>query len=253
MAITCTSTALPETVVLTVKGRLDTAGALIVRQALRKAEAQAPPAVVVDVQGLRAASDRDLMVFAAAARRMPLVLCGASPTLARRLARHSVLRYLPTLADRATAITAVSKGEVTRQRWSLDVAPTAQASAVGRDLVARALLAWHLDALRADAELIISELCANVVRHAHTSMIVNVWRSQRYLHLEVRDYSTQPPRSSETGIGSCASDHGRGLDMVSAFSVAWGVLPAADGKTVWAALKLPARSPHDGFAQVGPP
>jgi anti-sigma regulatory factor (Ser/Thr protein kinase) len=240
MTIACRTTIRPEAAVLAVTGLLDAVGALKVRRSLLKVEAQSPPAVVVDVRGMHGASDRTLLVFAVAAARVPLVLSGADEDLTRRLRHHPVLWRVPMYPDRSAALRAVSGGEVTGQRWSIDLAPTPQAPAAGRDLVDRALSAWRLSALRSEAELVVSELCGNVVRHAGTAMSVSLWRGHRYLHIEVRDFSRDLPETGRLPLEVSSLDHGRGLGLVAAYSLAWGVRPAPDGKIVWATLRLPS-------------
>jgi hypothetical protein len=54
---------------------------------------------------------------------------------------------------------------------------------------------------------------------------------------------------------SSTATTGRGLRIVESLSTSWGVLPAADGKTVWALLPLedPPPAGDDGDDEVQQP
>jgi anti-sigma regulatory factor (Ser/Thr protein kinase) len=107
--------------------------------------------------------------------------------------------------------------------------------------VDRACRAWGVAALSDDAQLVVNELVANAVLHAHTSPEVTVVLRQRHLHLSVRDGSGDGPRVVD---GDEFGDGGRGLILVEALATAWGWTPTADGKVVWATLRLPGASPR---------
>jgi len=82
------------------------------------------------------------------------------------------------------------------------------------------------------AELMVSELATNCVRHAQTDFELAV-RSGEHVRVEVRDAGEGRPR-----VLSPASREptGRGLLIVEAMSATWGVIPDAGGKTVWFTL-----------------
>lgn len=240
-AMTTVSTSTAETgdiTTITVAGELDAGGALALRRALLKVSTGAPDAILVDISRMSVSDDRYLIVLATIAQRTAgrrLILYGAPPDVSRRLRTHPVLRLVRTLPDRETALAALPDSVV--NRFVVECLPTRQAPALGRDLVGRACAAWRLERLTTDAELIISELCANAVRHARTPMRIVVTRTERHLHLAVHDRSPDPPeliRPSST----TPPDSGRGLLLVEAYATAWGVLPTADGKKVWATLRL---------------
>jgi hypothetical protein len=56
----------------------------------------------------------------------------------------------------------------------------------------------------------------------------------RRLRVEVCDDGEGMPRVVHESVWS---DHGRGLQLVSAISDRWGVLPELDGKRVWFELR----------------
>lgn len=97
---------------------------------------------------------------------------------------------------------------------------------------------WRVDGeLCDDAQLIATELVANVVDHAGTWCELTVRAEGEQLWIEVRDfYRCPPPRPRPVDL---RRGRGRGLHMVSALSTRWGVTELSDGKSVWAVLPLP--------------
>jgi anti-sigma regulatory factor (Ser/Thr protein kinase) len=104
--------------------------------------------------------------------------------------------------------------------------------------VGRACERWALHRLRDVAELVVTELVGNVLRHAGTDMEVAVARDRRSLHISVRDRGPGLPRlgGRDTGEGLLRED-GRGLLVISALTYAWGCIPVPDGKVVWATIR----------------
>ena len=86
-----------------------------------------------------------------------------------------------------------------------------------------------------DAELVATELVANVVDHAGTACRLEVSLTDDGLLIEVRDfYPCPPPRPLPADPNG---RRGRGL-LVAAVSSRWGVAPFPDGKSVWALLPM---------------
>jgi anti-sigma regulatory factor (Ser/Thr protein kinase) len=110
-----------------------------------------------------------------------------------------------------------------------------------RAVIRAACLAWDIDdGVCEDAELVASELVANVVDHAGTPCTLTVSVDDEGLLIGVRDfYPCQPPQAQPLDP---SSRRGRGLQAVAAVSSRWGVTPFQDGKSVWALL--PAVSPR---------
>jgi two-component sensor histidine kinase len=113
--------------------------------------------------------------------------------------------------------------------------PVAHAARHARDIVTEACLRWDVAALLGPATLIITELVANVIDHAHTIMTVRVTLRGQGLHLAVHDGSSRPPvlRAPDS-----AERRGLGLQLVAATSADWGHTPDDDGggKVVWATV-----------------
>ena len=121
-------------------------------------------------------------------------------------------------------------------RWTGEATwPAAPESvAMARDFVAAHLLTNLLPDLVDDARLVASELATNAVRHAGTAFTLSVDGRDGSITLRVRDGSRSLPSFGSPGI---LSTSGRGLMLVSALSVAWGVsLEGGGGKSVWARM-----------------
>jgi anti-sigma regulatory factor (Ser/Thr protein kinase) len=125
-----------------------------------------------------------------------------------------------------------------RSRVRLTCAPEIEAPARSRDVAVRTFRRWDLpeDLIRV-AEIVVSELVTNAVRHAGTPAHLVLQRHPRYLHVAVRDESPDLPQRAEFPTG--LAETGRGLHIVSMLATRWGVLPSADGKAVWATFHLP--------------
>jgi anti-anti-sigma regulatory factor/anti-sigma regulatory factor (Ser/Thr protein kinase) len=231
----------PDALVL-LAGQLDLTTAVEARTVLHKALAVQPGAIVVDLSGLTADDDVVLTLFSAFARTAaewpgcPVLLCGADPRLREALDRMAVSRIVPLYPDQAGAFAAAGAGPAPR-RYRQRLATSPHAAATARQLVDVACRAWQLPALVEDARLVVTELVSNALRHAGGDLELAIVLRQHFLHLAVRDGSTEPPKltlsAPDTGEG------GRGLFLVDAVAAGWGSTPTPDGKHVWATLRIP--------------
>lgn len=90
------------------------------------------------------------------------------------------------------------------------------------------------------AELMVSELATNSVRHANSDFELAIHLSRDEIRVELSDHGQgQPVLRSPTP----REQSGRGLRIVQALSEDWGVTPSPNGKLVW--FTLPLR-PHTG-------
>ena len=128
---------------------------------------------------------------------------------------------------RATAPDAVAT-------WSLPEDP--RAAGVARRHVRDQLASWRLEELTTTTELVVSELVANVVRHARGPYRLRLLRS-RSLVCEVFDGSLTTPRPRRA---SWTDEGGRGLQLVAALCDRWGTRNVATGKVIWTEQSLPA-------------
>ena len=136
-------------------------------------------------------------------------------------------------------------------RWVFEqIAPSARdaglASRAAREFTGEILLTWGLTALAEDAELIVSELVTNALRHglrglsgaAPAQVELIWWRRAGQITCMVTDPGAKPPVMAPTDP---LAEAGRGLHVVEALSDAWGST-RRDGcrKAVWATLSVPA-------------
>ena len=138
-----------------------------------------------------------------------------------------------------------------RSTWAMDRQAAAtfpgapESVATARRFVRITAAMWRLsDDTLADAELCMSELVCNAVTHTGSARVhCRLWSARGVLFLEVDDEDRRDlPRPVEVGD---EDEHGRGIQLIDAFATAWGAVPrpGANGKTVWAALKLPLVHP----------
>jgi anti-sigma regulatory factor (Ser/Thr protein kinase) len=102
------------------------------------------------------------------------------------------------------------------------------AVSAARELV-RTTLDGHAAELIDAAELMISELASNCVRHAQTDFEVRI-SAREEVRIEVRDSGSGSPRVLSP---SPREPSGRGLRIVEAMSRHWGVIAEPNGKVVW--------------------
>jgi anti-sigma regulatory factor (Ser/Thr protein kinase) len=114
------------------------------------------------------------------------------------------------------------------------LAPDPSAAATARQVVEDACRAWRLDHVQEAAQLVITELVSNVVRHAGTKMEISLTARPGELRLAVRDGHRAPP--GPDSAGGTLAESGRGLVIIQALAAEWGATPTADGKVVWAVL-----------------
>ncbi len=109
------------------------------------------------------------------------------------------------------------------------LAPDPRSSASARDALRGVMGARADEEIRADALLLLTELVANVVRHARSPMAVQLTLEHDVLRAEVRDSSPCNP------VPRDPDEHGgRGVLILDGLATTWGVYghPGA-GKTVW--------------------
>ena len=122
----------------------------------------------------------------------------------------------------------------------LRLPPELTAPGAARNLVTEACQAWRMSALLHAGRAVVSELVANAVEHARTDLVVTVARRGTALHLTVRDGCPALPRPLALAApipDRPLDERGHGLRLVEADSIAWGAVPTADGKVVWAVVR----------------
>ncbi|WP_411105599.1 ATP-binding protein [Streptomyces sp. cmx-4-9] len=112
-----------------------------------------------------------------------------------------------------------------------------------RALLRERLAAWEVEAEpTATAELLLSELVTNAVRHARApqgrDIGVRLARRDGVLRVEVSDAG--PPVTLTPQVVADEDERGRGLAIVSALAERWGCCPRRHGigKAVWAEVAV---------------
>ena len=123
----------------------------------------------------------------------------------------------------------------------LDLPPEPASAGLARRVLAAFLTEHGLDAAHDDGCVVVSELVTNAVRYGDGMVrlsLVDLGRTLRVAVTDGRPDSPPVPREPDTDDAG-----GRGLSLVAALSLRWGVEPAARpgdglGKTVWAELPV---------------
>ncbi|MPY59153.1 ATP-binding protein [Streptomyces spongiae] len=141
---------------------------------------------------------------------------------------------------------------VTRKPWSLPFVAEAQEVASLRRVMRLHLGLWGLHGVIDDAQLCLSELVSNVIRHVGVgtpaTLVVSI--SGTRLRVEVHDPDT---RALPTLVDAeTNSETGRGMALIDAITDRWGVQLQAEKKVTWCELatELPAADGHCGGLRV---
>lgn len=123
----------------------------------------------------------------------------------------------------------------------LTVDPVPAAAGQVRNFLAHRLHAWRLDELIDPAVLLVSELTTNALLHAGTAVTTVISASQAGLGVGVSDRSRHLPRlpARKAGASGWGAEGGRGLRLVDALALEWGVVVGATGKQLWFRLAVP--------------
>jgi anti-sigma regulatory factor (Ser/Thr protein kinase) len=224
--------------VLRISGTLDRETGAALGAAMRRSLAVQPVKVLLDLTRLRVGDPLALSGLSAVICQaeefpaVPIVVCGADPRTRDALNADRACAGLEYADDCDKALTeaeAEPGGPTVRAR----LRPVPESCRQVRQLVAQACTAWQRADVTAAATLVATELVANVVRHAHTTMEFTLGLRDGRMILAVRDGSRLMPRTLDPAVTDMG---GRGLCLVRDLSDAWGVLPVTDGKVVWTQL-----------------
>ena len=219
--------------VLRVRGDLDLHTSDALRRAVARCLVTQPEATLVDLEQARILDPEalrvlpDLITDTRDWPNVPLVLCGAGS--AELDLGSSQISY----ADSCDEALAAIADEPEPRRIRVRLRPVPDACRQVRQLVAQACRSWHRSEAAATASLVATELVANVVRHAHTTMDFTLGLRNNKICLTVRDGSLRLPLPADPGLRDTG---GRGLRLVRELTESWGVLPFSDGKVVWTHL-----------------
>ncbi len=108
-----------------------------------------------------------------------------------------------------------------------------ESAAEARRIVMSACRRWAREDLCDSAALVATELVANGVRHAGTPLMVRLMPIDGGIRLEVADDSTREVRARDARL---MDEGGRGLFLVDALAMRWGVDAHPAGKRIWAEI-----------------
>ncbi|MEW1778785.1 SpoIIE family protein phosphatase [Streptomyces sp. NPDC086777] len=165
----------------------------------------------------------------------------AHPAASMDDACDTIIRALNTRGGRKddvallmARLNGIAPEDVAEWRLALDPAEVRRARAVVREQ----LHDWGLARLADPAELMVSELVTNAVRHSHSRPVqLRLIRGETLL-CEVDDDDHTLP--TLLGVDP-AAEAGRGLRVVSTLAREWGTSRTSAGKTVWFELTAPRR------------
>ncbi|WP_433825373.1 ATP-binding protein [Actinoplanes sp. CA-015351] len=224
--------------VLTISGTLDRNTGDALGAAVRRSLSVLPTQLLLDVERLHVADPLALTTLGTVVCQtaefpaVPIVVCGAGQATRDALASAPDCLGLRMADDCATAV-AEAEAQPAQNAIRVRLRPVPEACRQVRNLVDQACAGWQRPDAAATAALVATELVANVVRHAHTTMRFTLGLRDGRIIMAVRDGSLLMPRTLDPAVTDAG---GRGLRLVRDLTDAWGVLPVSDGKVVWTQL-----------------
>ncbi|MFB7866758.1 ATP-binding protein [Streptomyces sp. NPDC056069] len=143
-------------------------------------------------------------------------------------------------------------GCMQRKPWELPFLAEAREVAALRRIVRLHLKAWGLQRQTGAAQLCVSELVANVIRHVGPGTPTSLRLSMNGTHLRI-EVSDPDCRALPTLLATSPdTEAGRGLVLVDAVADRWGVLLGSDRKVTWCEITTDLISPngHGGGVRV---
>ncbi|MFD9462462.1 ATP-binding protein [Streptomyces sp. NPDC060027] len=107
-----------------------------------------------------------------------------------------------------------------------------------RRLVTAQLADWDLEALADTAELLVSELVTNALRHTRGPLRLNLCARGSRLRCEVEDTDPAGPVRREVDADA---EGGRGTELLDLLAESWGSTRMPTGKTMW--FEIPLQTP----------
>jgi hypothetical protein len=116
--------------------------------------------------------------------------------------------------------------------WDVSWPLQRELTSVGRArrLVTAQLSDWAVGDLADSAELLVSELVTNALRHTRGPLRLNLRLREGRLLCEVEDTESAGP---VRGVADSEAEGGRGTELIDLLAHAWGSTRTATGKTVW--------------------
>ncbi|MBL1075019.1 ATP-binding protein [Nocardia sp. 2] len=207
---------------------------------------QEPRAVIVEVDDLTVRDEPLLTAFTSAWMRVgewpgvPIMLVAEQPERRKTLRGSAISRFLPVFGTVGLAVGAVDDGPI-RRRAELELIPAAESAQRARRFVAEVCERWGAPEVRADAQLIATELVENAFLHsvARGDIRVRLELRAELLTVAVCD---DDPREAVLREPVPGGARYYGLHVVARLARTWGCVPRwPHGKVVWAVLPTGAR------------
>jgi anti-sigma regulatory factor (Ser/Thr protein kinase) len=119
---------------------------------------------------------------------------------------------------------------MTRRRASLALLPTVAAARQARRFVVDTLEGWQLASVIERAELLVSELVSNAIRHAGSGSRVLLVDGPAWVRIEVYDHGPGGAVLRTPGLDELG---GRGLLLVQTIADRWGASRRRREHVVW--------------------
>ncbi|MFI7222564.1 ATP-binding protein [Nonomuraea angiospora] len=143
--------------------------------------------------------------------------------------------------------TATGQSPATRRTASWWLSADLGSVRTARRLTRDKLADWGFDDRIEVAELLVSELVANALDHAHGQVHLAFSAENGLLRCEVEDEDPQMPTMRTVDLDA---ERGRGLLLVDTLSGSWGGTPTPRGKAIWFELPAFAEAEADLFAPM---
>jgi hypothetical protein len=228
--------------VVAVEGTLDASSYGMLRDALLKAAADAPTAVIVDLERMGVPSPVALALFPAVAAKIavwpgiPLILAVADDAKRRMLAEYRMRRYVPVHGTVEEAVTAIAEPPP-RRVARVELPHGSACLPLMRDFVTEWCERWQVPEWRAaDALRIATVLVGNTIKHTQGAPTIRIEMRRGMFTVAVYDGSQRLARQLEPDT-DLATGAEHGLTMVAQLCRSWGNSRThAGGKVVWVVL-----------------
>jgi len=228
-------------ILLTVRGTLDSSTYRCLRDRIIKAALDEPRVVIVDVTELEVPAESALVVFTSARwhvatwPEVPIMLVCGHSTGRSAITRHGISRYVPVYPNVADAIEAASSAQPppARRRARADLPSRLGSLRLSRELVTDWLTGWSQTDLIPVTKVVVTALVENVLQHTHSDPSVRLEFDGSAVTVAVEDTDPYPAGPREAHMPYSIPS---GLHIVSALCRAWGNAPTTSGKTVWAVI-----------------
>ncbi|MEH3139747.1 MAG: sulfate transporter [Mycobacterium kyogaense] len=237
-AVDISVTRRPGHALVTMAGTLDSWTYRDVRDSVIKAALDEHDAVVVDVSALAVPAITAWAAFTSARWHVsvwpdvPVILVSADAVTRATIRRSGVTRHVPLVANETEAVAAIGVGDFRRRARRVLTASPASVGA-GRHFVMDCLIAWSRNDTILTASAVVTVLVDNVLTHTRSHPTVAVEAVGDQVTIAVSDGD---PRAAVRHESADSAHTVSGLAVVAALTRAWGCIPTAGGKTVWALI-----------------